>query len=209
MEEKNVYLNEERYQKTNKKVKKLALIILFIAIIIGGGLIATGIILSNKSKSDRQVKVDEIQVKINDIESQITTLASDIDALQIEQSKIFRDEHGFSDNYYAKQSEMQSKQSEKSKLQIEESKLKTEKHKIENDFDYPLLLCVLGGFIVLAGLPISFMAYIVSKRREIAAYSVQQVMPVAKEGIETVAPSVGVAAKEITKGIKDGLNDEE
>lgn len=34
-------------------------------------------------------------------------------------------------------------------------------------------------------------------------------MPVAKEGLEKMAPSMGTAAKEITKGIKEGLEDEE
>ncbi len=34
-------------------------------------------------------------------------------------------------------------------------------------------------------------------------------MPIAKEVIEKIAPSVGVAAKEIAKGIKEGLKDEE
>ena len=34
-------------------------------------------------------------------------------------------------------------------------------------------------------------------------------MPVAKEGIEKMAPAVGNAAEEIARGIKEGLKDEE
>ena len=34
-------------------------------------------------------------------------------------------------------------------------------------------------------------------------------MPIAQEGIDTMAPRVGNAAKEIAKGIKEGLKDEE
>lgn len=45
--------------------------------------------------------------------------------------------------------------------------------------------------------------------RQISAYMAQQQMPIAKESIEKIAPSVGVAAKEITKGIKEGLEDDE
>ena len=71
---------------------------------------------------------------------------------------------------------------------------------------------------------ISFAIYRVATRREIAAFSVQQVMPVAQEGIEKMAPTFGKVggelaknmapvygeiAKEISKGIKEGLKDEE
>ena len=57
----------------------------------------------------------------------------------------------------------------------------------------------LAGF----GMVIAFMAY----GREIAAFQAQQHIPVAKEGIEEIAPSAGVAAKEIAKGIKEGINE--
>ena len=50
---------------------------------------------------------------------------------------------------------------------------------------------------------------LISKGREINAFYAQQQMPVNKESIEKMAPSVGVAAKEITKGIKEGLDEEE
>lgn len=45
--------------------------------------------------------------------------------------------------------------------------------------------------------------------RDITAYYAQQQMPLAQEGIEKIAPSVGVAAKEIAKGIKEGIENEE
>ncbi len=57
-------------------------------------------------------------------------------------------------------------------------------------------LTAFGGVIML-----------VAHRREIAAYSTQQVMPIAKEGVEKMAPTLGIAAKEISKGIKEGLNE--
>jgi hypothetical protein len=61
------------------------------------------------------------------------------------------------------------------------------------------------------------------KRREITAFTTQQVMPVAQEGMEKMAPSVakvgkamaeemaptyGKIAKEIAKGVKDGMKDD-
>ena len=42
---------------------------------------------------------------------------------------------------------------------------------------------------------------------QIMAFSAQQVMPVAKEGIEKMAPTIGNAAGSIAKEIKDSLKD--
>lgn len=50
---------------------------------------------------------------------------------------------------------------------------------------------------------------ITSYQRQINAYMAQQQMPIRKESIEKISPSIGVAAKEITKGVKEGLKDSE
>ena len=42
------YLSEEKYNKTQKKVKILSLLILIVGLVIGIGLIITGVVLSNK-----------------------------------------------------------------------------------------------------------------------------------------------------------------
>ena len=83
---------------------------------------------------------------------------------------------------------------------------------------------IVGGFVLITSIMISFSIYMMTKRREIAAFSAQQMMPIAQEGIEKMAPSIGKAgasiakemapiygqvAKEISKGIKEGLKDEE
>ena len=60
-----------------------------------------------------------------------------------------------------------------------------------------------GGFTTIVGGIIMFVAH----RREITAFTTQQVMPVAKEGIEEIAPTIGNAAGEIAKGIKKGINE--
>lgn len=53
----------------------------------------------------------------------------------------------------------------------------------------------------------------ISHKREITAYTTQQVMPIAQEGIEkitpTVATSIGEIAKSISKGIQDGKQNPE
>lgn len=80
---------------------------------------------------------------------------------------------------------------------------------------------MIGGFIIIASCMIASSIYMTTKRREVLAFHAQQVMPVAQEGIEKMAPTIGKAgasvakemapaygeiAKEISKGIKEGLS---
>jgi len=69
-----------------------------------------------------------------------------------------------------------------------------------------MLLIFPGAFITLVGCMVRF---IVANQRQIAAYQAQQIMPVAKEGAEKMAPTAGVVAKEVAKGIKEGLEEED
>lgn len=75
-------------------------------------------------------------------------------------------------------------------------------------------LFALGGFLnfigfalIIAGGVVMFIAH----RREITAYTTQQVMPVAQEGIEKITPTVanaaGSIAQSISKGIQEGKNE--
>lgn len=69
-------------------------------------------------------------------------------------------------------------------------------------------LIAIGGFINTIGVGLSIagvVMLIISHRREITAYTVQQTMPIAQEGIEKIAPSIGKAAGSIAKGFKEGL----
>ena len=83
---------------------------------------------------------------------------------------------------------------------------------------------VFGGAVIFIFGMISLSIYLFTKRREILAFQAQQIMPVAQEGVSKVAPTIGKAkasiakemapayggiAKEITKGIKEGLHGEE
>ena len=74
-------------------------------------------------------------------------------------------------------------------------------------------LYIFGTFIILASFMISGPFYLLAKRREITAFATQQVMPVTKEGIEKMTPTMGNAAgsiaQKITKGIKDGMEDKD
>ena len=48
-----------------------------------------------------------------------------------------------------------------------------------------------------------------SHSRQISAYMMQQHMPLSQEYIKKMSPSMGTAAKEIAKGIKDGMSADE
>ena len=83
-------------------------------------------------------------------------------------------------------------------------------------------LFAIGSFMSVFSFAIAAaggMCLMVAHRREITAYTTQQVMPIAKEGIEEMtptmkktaeemAPAAGKVAEEITKGVKRGLKEE-
>ena len=77
--------------------------------------------------------------------------------------------------------------------------------------DKPMLASIGGPLLVFGFAFLGFggQAKFLGHARDITAYMSQQQMPIAKEGIEKMAPSAGVAAKEIAKGIKEGLKDDE
>ena len=74
----------------------------------------------------------------------------------------------------------------------------------------------IGGFLIVPGIFFVAIGFIVrvmiGNRREIISYTTQQVMPVAEESIEKIAPTVGSAVgtlgKELAKGIKEGLKED-
>ena len=230
MEEKKEYLNEEWYQKVNKKITTTALLIFLIGLLLGGSIITIGIIKTNNIKKENDIKLTEklnsmrteeqIQSDIDTIQQKIDTVKKEQDDLEIEQDKIFRD-HGFSDAYYEKEKEISLKSSELKKLYDQQNIYEKELFDVQNTskdelkFENALsnsryfFLYILGGIIIISAASISIMVYIVAKRREIMAFSAQQVMPVAQEGIEKIAPTIGNAAGEIAKGIKNGLDDKE
>lgn len=183
----------------------------------------------------------EVQTDINTIKPKINSLNKEIAALEMELWNIQMDE-GLSDNYYAKQKTKQEKETELANLNTELKGYQDELRKIqisnsnsnmngqvdqfENIFNSAsdkiskaryTPYYMIGGFIVVASCMISGSIYLITKRREIMAFTAQQVMPVAQEGIEKMAPTVGNAAgtigksiaQGITSGIKEGLNSQQ
>ena len=220
---KNQYLNEENYQRGKKKVMGLALIVFLLGLVIGGGLIVTGIMKTNSTKTEITAKEDkrtesDVQADITDIESKINAAEVEINTLRNEQQRIFMEDKGFSDRYYAKDTEITTKENELSQLQSTKSNLKSELWKIQSGYNDTknsiatsryIPFYMFGAFIIIASSMIAVSIYIFGKRREIAAFTTQQVMPIAKEGINEMAPTIGNVAGEIAKGIKEGMKDDD
>ncbi len=221
------YLTEENYERGKKKIKRIALIVFLCGLLIGGGLIVTGVVKSNQERNEHSneqmntTRTEEaIQADIDATKEKIATLEDDQRKLRNEQSQIFQEDRGFSDRYYAKDDEIAAKKMEITKLQDELSKYQQELFETQTDFGQmesfeqtgsSIPLYMIGGFIIIASTGIAFNIYLFAKRREVLAFTAQQVMPVAQEGVEKMTPTVGKAAgsisKEIAKGIKEGINE--
>lgn len=70
-------------------------------------------------------------------------------------------------------------------------------------------LFAVGGFINSIGFTLTIAGAItmfIAHRREIAAFTTQQVMPVAQEGIEKITPTIAKAAGSIAQSISNGIN---
>lgn len=194
----NKYLNEEKYQKAEKSITLVAILILAIGLCIGGFLIYKGVAKPGTSK-------------VEDLKVQLENKKSELEAKGIK----FSSTTEYSDG--------------------EEYDLKIITNALDPNFDNCAFdeyknnsitkeYCVaknstgefastgsimLGVFICIATCMISGFVFIFAKQRHIVAFQAQQVMPVAKEGIDEIAPTIGNAAGEIAKGIKKGLEDED
>ncbi len=205
---KQEFLNEENYQKSNKKVKLIALIIFIIGLLIGGSLITVGAVKMSTVVPETTVE----SRSADDIQTEIDTINDELVSLNATQNKEFMS-NGFSEEYYKLNNEINKRQENLMNLQSELFKVKNGYYDQKNNATNTaqkmkyLPLIIFGAFILIASAMTALSVFMISKRREIMAYSTQQVMPVAQEGIEKISSTMGTVAKEITKGIKDGLSD--
>lgn len=209
----NKYLNEETYKKGKSFLIVLAIIILVIGIGVGSFLIMTGISKSNSEKAVLETKTNEtknntadIQKQIDELASQISTKENECHSLDIHSSTWYADHTKCTSEV----SDLRSKKSEL-EMQVYRNNFDTEDDSVEIDkemidAEYAGYY-MFGGFIILASIMISVFILMLAHRRQIAAFTTQQTMPVAQEAIDTIAPTIGNAAGEIAKGIKTGLNE--
>lgn len=221
--EKKEYLNEENYQKNKKKISVLALIVLIIGLLIGVILIAIGVTRQNEVNSEySEENKNNLSEQLSKEKIKLETKKASLEAKGIEFDSFakYTDEEVYDlfvitnvldpsfDYCHFDEYKNNSLTSEYCSLknQLEDASDNFNKS-LDNQKYIPFY--IFSAFIIIATLMISGFIYTITKRREIMAFSVQQTMPIAKEGIEKMAPTIGNAAGVIAKGIKDGLKDDE
>lgn len=224
--EKKELLNEENYEKTKKKITTISLIIFIVVLLIGGSLIALGIIKTNTSKKDAE-KVN--QERYNASEQRLKEIASEKESLNLQYNAKKQECDSLdmrAKDWYSKVNQCRR---DASAISSKITNLESEEFKLNNNYDKVeaknyIPLSVFGGVIIFIGGMISLSIYLIAKKRDISAFAIQQSMPLAQEVIgkmaptigdagktviDKVGPSMGSAAGSIAKGIKDGLKDED
>lgn len=191
--ERKKYLNEERYQKSKKKLILIAFIILIVGILGGTFLILKGQEKTKENKILVQQRLDAIEIEKENINQKITQKSYECDSMDM-----------WKDDWFANHSKCID---EETKLRVELGKLNSEEVSLEHQDGTAFVYYGLGGICAFIGLIIFFAIFTTAKGREIAAFGAQQMMPIAQEGIDTIAPTVGNAAKEIAKGISKGIKE--
>lgn len=213
--EKKELLNEENYEKTKKKITTISLIILIVALLIGGSLIALGIIKTNTSKKDAEkvnqerynVAYQESQNQVAQTEQRLKEIASEKESLNLQYDAKNQECDSLdmsAKDWYSKVNQCHRDasaiRSKITDLETEEFKLNNKNHtvyydKVEAKNYIPL--SVFGGVILFIGGMISLSIYLIAKKRDISAFAIQQSMPLAQEAIEKMAPTIGEAGKTV------------
>lgn len=194
----NKYLNEDKYQKTEKTISLVAILLLVVGLCIGGFLIYKGVAKPGTSKVE-ELKV-VLETKKSELESKGVKFSpftgySDGESYDL---KIITEALDPSFNHCAFD------EYKNNSITKEYCAAKNSTGKFASNRS-----TMIGVFICISTCMISGFIFAVSKRRHILAFQTQQAMPIAKEGINEMAPTIGNVAGEIAKGIKQGLNDDE
>lgn len=225
METKKEYLSEENYQRTKKKITKISSIILIAGLVIGIGLILVGVISQINAKKTNEERYNEAykasqekentaNARLKEIETEKTKLNSQIQAKQYSCDSLDMMDPNWFANQTKCQEEISTLRTQLSELEMEKLQLENANYTVYYDkvpaIKY-IIFYILGGIVIFSSVSTAGIIYLIAKRREIAAFTVQQTMPLAQEGIEKMAPTVGNAAgtigKSIAKGIKEGIDE--
>lgn len=191
--DKKEYLNEERYQKTKGKIKYIILVIFIIGLALGGFLIYKGVSGTNSSsKAELKAELEEKKAELEEKGIVYNPFATYTDKEEYDLKIITEALDPSFDNC----SFDEYKNNDLTKEYCSANSATSNFSKMS--------YLMFGGFVIIASCILCGGLYLnLVKRREILAYTAQQVMPVAQEGIEKMAPSIGKVAGEIAKNIKD------
>lgn len=213
--EKKELLNEEMYEKAKKKITTISLIVLIIALLVGGSLIALGIIKTNTSKKDVEkinqerynAAYQESQNQVAQTEQRLKEIASEKESLNLQYDAKSQECDSLdmrAKDWYSKVNQCRRDasaiRSKITDLESEEFKLNNKNYtvyydKVEAKNYIPL--SVFGGVIIFIGGMISLSIYLIAKKRDISAFAIQQSMPLAQEVIGKMAPTIGDAGKTV------------
>ena len=221
------YLTEENYKKGKGFLKVIALVIILCGVLVGGSLILKGISKSKSvdsaySEESKQSKIDNLNQQITEEKTKLETKKSELEAKGIEKKVHAKYDEGevydlyiitevldpsFS-NCLFDEYKSNSLTAKYCSLKNELDDVRDTNYDFENSFNKmdSVPFYMFGAFIIIASCMIGGSIFMFAHRREIAAFTTQQVMPVAKEGIDEIAPTIGKAAGDIAKGIKEGLD---
>lgn len=175
--EQEKYLSEEKYQETNKKVKKTSKTLL----IIGAILLVIGIIMIIAGFISFKNAQNKAMNSFNNSASNL------FDSFN---NSINNDD---GEEFFNSMKESVTARTDSSK-----------------DSFTSVGLFALGGFVSSAGFVLlivgGVMAYM-AHRREITAYTTQQTMPIKKETINDITPTVADAAGTIAKSVSQGFEE--
>lgn len=173
----------------------------------------------------REDKIEELKKSIEEYENSIKViedaLSTGFDHCAFSAAK----NNSYTSKYCSLKNKLKQKDSE-----IEGIDNKYNDFNKESDSYASISFYVFGGIIIIISCSIAGSIYLFAKRRDILAFTANQTVPVAKEVIEDVAPSIGKAAgsikkemndvagestanvmgniaKNISKGIKEGINE--
>ena len=194
--DKKEYLNEERYQKTKGKIKFIILVIFIIGLALGGFLIYKGVSSTNiSSKAELKAELEEKKAELEEKGIVYNPFATYTDKEEYDLKIITEALDPSFDNC----SFDEYKNNDLTKEYCSANSATSNFSKMS--------YLMFGGFVIIASCILCGGLYLnLVKRREILAYTAQQVMPVAQEGIEKMAPSIGKVAGEIAKNFKDSDN---
>ena len=190
---KKEYLNEENYQKTKGKIKSILLIIFIIGLALGGYLIYKGVSgSSNNNKAELKAELEEKKLQLEEKGIVYNPFATYTDKEEYD-LKIITEAL---DSSFNNCSFDEYKNNDLTKEYCSVNSATSNFSKMS--------YLMLGGFVIIASCILCGGLYLnLVKKREILAYTAQQVIPVAQEGIEKIAPSIGKVAGEIAKNIKN------
>jgi hypothetical protein len=211
----NKYLNEKFYKMGKEAVIRVGIIVLIVGLSLGGFLLYKG--FSNKKAVDEEWTEANIKTKIEALNKEYdelkVSIKSDLDQITTLDRVEFT---GFDDAYYKRQDQIKEIKEKIEPTQTKMDKIKSEIDQLENtDISFEkkfesqkyIPFFIFGAFVIIATIFISIGIFSVAYGREITAWGTQQIMPVAQEGIETMAPTVGHASGEMLKSMTPAIKD--